>query len=299
MKTDNAIVGINFTKQDAPLINYVDFLSTKIPLKAVNNLFVFTARGVFNALNKNKDNKEGEELLSSIKQKMDNVITPQYKKINKIKNNAEAGLFIQKFYHRFNNHDTDLIVMGKEMGSHGSLNKIIIRHIPSQTLIIPEKSKHSLSKIVIALDQTEYSKKILNKAMEFCSLVSGAPTITILHIGHVPGHAELSEIFGETHQLSPYEFKKVYEAFLSDLKESFENFIHENLKNNNGKNINIDFIGENRKPYHALLNYLKREKADFLIMGSKSHSLFDAVLLGSFAEKIIAKNDSVPMLIVK
>ncbi len=299
MKTDNAIVGVNFTKLDTTVIKYVDFLSTKIPIRTVNNLFVFTARNSFDALQQDGGKKDGDELLASIKQKMNETITPQYKKIKHIKNHAEAGLFVQKFYHQFNRKETDLIVMGKENGSHGSMNKVIIRHIPSQTLIVPEQSKRKLSNIVIALDQTELSEKILHKALEFCGLVSGAPTITCLHIGHMPSHAQLAEMFGETHQLSMSEFKKIYDDYTKDLKESFENFIKDSTKNYHSTKLNVDFVGDTRKPYHSLLSYLKTNDTDLLILGTKSHSMLDAVLLGSFAEKVISKNNTVPMLVVK
>jgi len=298
MKTDNAIVGISFTKLDTTVIKYVDFLSTKIPIKTVNNLFVFTARNSYNVL-KNRNKKDGELMMDSIKLKMDETITPQYKNVKHIKNHAEAGLFVQKFYHQFNRKETDLVVMGKEKGSHGTMNKFIVRHIPSQTLIVPEDSKHKLKNIVIALDQTELSKKILHKALDFCSLISGSPTLTCLHVGHMPSHAELSEMFGETHQMNVNEFRKIYDEYTKDLKESFENFVIKNSEHYNGSELNIEFVGETRKPHHGLLSYINNNDVDFLILGSKSHSLLDAMLLGSFAEKIIAKNDKVPMLVIK
>ncbi len=299
MKTDNAIVGVNFSKLDAPLIKYVDFLSTKIPIRTVNNLFVFTARNSFDALQKDAGKKEAEEMLKSIKNKMSETITPQYKNIKYVKNYAEAGLFVQKYYHQVNRKETDLVFMGKENESHGSMNKVVVRHIPAQTFIVPELSKHKLSNIIIALDQTDFSKHILHKALEFCSLVSGSPSITCLHVGHMPSHAQLVEMFSESHQLNVNEFKKIYDSYTHDLKESFENFIKENTKDYHGTKLNIQFVGETRKAYRGLLSYIKANNADLLIMGSKSHSMIDVMLLGSFAEKIIAKNNEIPMLVVK
>ncbi|RLD91270.1 MAG: hypothetical protein DRJ09_01530 [Bacteroidetes bacterium] len=299
MKTDHAIVGVNFSKLDTPLIKYVDFLSTKIPIKTVNNLFIFTARNSFDALQKDAGKEEAERMLKSIKTKMDETITPQYKNIKHVKNYAEAGLFVQKYFHQINRKETDFVIMGKENGSHGSMNKVVVRHVPAQTLIVPELSKHKLSNIVITLDQTDFSKHILQRALDFCNLVSGKPTITCLHVGHMPSHAYLTEMFSESHQLSTREFKKIYENYSSDLKESFENFINESIINYHGTKLNIKFVGETRKPYRGLLNYIKTNETDLLIMGTKSHSLLDVMLLGSFAEKIIAKNNEVPMLVVK
>jgi len=300
MKTDNAIVGVNFTKLDTAVINYVDFLSTKVPIKTVNNLFIFTARESFEALKKNKGKEEAEKMLKSIKLKMDETITPKYRNIKHIKNHAAAGLFVQEFYHMFNRIDTDLIVMGKENGSHGTMNKFIIRTVPSQTLIVPEGSSElKLNNIVIAIDQTDFSKKILKKALDFCSLVSGSPKVTCLHVGHMPSHAELAQVFSETHQLDVSEFRNIYNNYLKDIEESFRNFIKENTGFYNRNNLDIKVVGEHGKPYKGLMKYLNNNDVDLLIIGTKSHSLLDSVLLGSFAEKIIIKNHKVPTLIVR
>ncbi len=299
MKTDNAIVGINFSELDNIVINYVDFLSTKIPLKTVNNLYVFTARESFEALKKDYGNDDAKKLYDSILRKMEEEITPKYKNVKHVKNIVRAGLFVQEYYDVYKKLPTDLIIMGKGKDSHGTMSKFVIRHIPAHTLIIPEEAKTSLKKIVIALDQTDFSVKILHEAVNFCKLIDDDVEITFLHVGHLHSRAELFELFGEVHQLNIEEFNKVYQNYLDDLKGDFINFIKENTKDIDNLNYRIEFIGETRKPHHGLLNYIKADKADFLILGTKSHSLLDTVIVGSFAEKIISHNNKIPMLLIK
>lgn len=299
MKTDNALTGVNFTRLDTPVIKYVDYLSTRIPLSTVNNFFVFTARGSFNALKRNKGKEEGELMLHSIKENMDKKITPKYKNIKNVKNHVVADIFVQGVYHLFDHTNTDLVVMGKENGSHGTTNKLVVRHVPSQTLIIPEKSKHRLKKIVIALDQSELSKKLLHKALDFCSLISGSPSITCLHVGYMPAFSELTGMYDDTYPLEMYDYNLMYDDYEKAMKSAFENFVKENTKNYKGPELKVEYVTETRKPYHGLMDYIDEGKADLVIFGTKSHTFLDTILLGSFAEKMISKNDKVPMLVIK
>ncbi len=299
MRTDNAIVGVNFTKLDTPVIKYTDFLSTKVPINTVNNLFVFAARDAYRALKDDKGETEAKKMIKAIIKNMDETFTPQYEHVKNVKNHAEAGIFIQRLYHFFNITDTDLIIMGKKKGSHGTINKSVIRHIPANTLIIPEKSERKLDKIVISLDLADKSENNLKKALDFCALVSGSPEITVLHIGKVLKISEIAAILGESNELGVNEFKKFFKDYNNDVKNNFKNFIKNFRKKYQVPDFKVKVIGETGKPYHGLMNYIKQGKTDLVIMGTKSHSLFDAILLGSFAEKIIDKNDIVPMLVIR
>ena len=300
MKPNNLIVGMDFSDLDHKLCKFVDFLSRHLPINHVNNLFVFTARDMFYDLQESTE-KGGDMLLKAFGEKMHQRFDKCFPNIKNVKNHALAGFFVEMFYYQFNKTDTDLIVIGKGKGSHGIMAKYIIRHIPASTLIIPEESKQKLSNIVIALDQTDMSIGILHKAMDFCSLIDPKPAVTCLHIGHLPYYSELGEVAVEDYrEFGNTDFKKISEVFFEKQKESFENFIEKNLKGYDNIKPNIEFIGEKRvKPYHALKDYIDSGKADLLIMGTKSHSGFDNFLLGSFAEKMISKNDKIPILVVK
>ena len=114
MKTNNPIVGVNFTRIDKPLCEYVDFLSTKIPITTVNDLFVFTARSSFNALQKDTKNEDGKILLKTIEEQMEKKITPYYKNVKNVKSKAVAGLFVESLYKLYNKTDTEFIFIGKD-----------------------------------------------------------------------------------------------------------------------------------------------------------------------------------------
>ena len=161
-------------------------------------------------------------------------------------------------------------------------------------------SKKAISNIVIALDQTEFSKKILHNALNFCSLISPKPIITCLHVAHFPYYSELGNAIIEDYkQFESFDIKTVNEVFFDHQKDRFKDFIYDNSEKENFS-LNVKVIEETRtKPYHAIKEYIEKEKPDLLIMRTRSHTALDVFLLGSFVEKIISINDSIPMLIVK
>ncbi len=300
MKPNNLIVGMDFSELDHKLCSYVNFLAEELPIDHVNNLFVFTARELFHQLQE-VSAKSGDLLLKAFGEKMHERFDSCFPNIKHVKNHALAGLFIEMFYHQFNKSDTDLIVVGKKRDSHGIMAKYIIRHIPAYTLIVPEGSEHKLSNIVIALEQSELSKRILHRALDFCSLLKTKPTVTCLHVGHLPYYSDLGdEIFEDYKKFGAKDIKKIYEVFFEKQKQSFENFVRINSEGFEDINIKTEFIAEKRvKPYMGLKDYVNSGKTDFLIMGTRSHTVFDTLFLGSFVEKMISVNDKVPMLIVK
>ena len=301
MKTDNPIVGVNLTQADKPLCAYVDFLSTRLPITSVNNFFVFTARGSFMALQKDTKYKDGKLLLELLEGEMTKKVTPYYKNIKTVNNQAVAGLFIESFYHKFNNTKTDLIFLGKDDRSYGTNAKFLVRHIPASTFIVPAKSKHKLDHILISIDHKEHSKKVLHEALDFCSQIQPSPKVTILHVLARPYIGEPENGIMEDYEYFSYEgMNMLLEALLKTEKKEFNEFVKQEIKNFPDLQIKVKvkLITES-KAYYGVKDYMKHHSVDLVIMGTKSHSGFDSHLTGSLVEKMITVNRKVPMLVIR
>lgn len=48
-----------------------------------------------------------------------------------------------------------------------------------------------------------------------------------------------------------------------------------------------------------ILEFGRKEKVDFIIMGAKGHSKVENLLMGSVTEKLLTINDSIPTLVIK
>ncbi|NOX45404.1 MAG: universal stress protein [Chlorobi bacterium] len=300
MKINNLIVGVDFSEVDKTLCGHIDFLAQHLPVNHVNNLFVFTAKSTFNALQQSSDNKGGDLMLKAFGQEMHQRFDNCYPHVEKVKNHALAGSFVEMFLHQYHKTDTDFIALGKKNGTDGIMGKYITRHIQANTFIIPENSGKSISNIVIALDLTDFSRKVLHSALDFCSMIDPKPIITCLHIAHLPYYSELSNAIVDCYkQFGSSDFKSVDDVFLDQQKKEFRDFISANSKGYDFPLI-ADVVEETRaKPYYAMREYLDKENPSLLIMGTRSHTALDVFLLGSFVEKIISINNTVPMLIVK
>ena len=53
-----------------------------------------------------------------------------------------------------------------------------------------------------------------------------------------------------------------------------------------------------QKPYEGILQYADKIKADLIVMGSKGHSEFEEILIGSNTEKVV-RRANIPVIVVK
>lgn len=80
--------------------------------------------------------------------------------------------------------------------------------------------------------------------------------------------------------------RKVRERIL-DFKEKF---FH--------KKTTVNYIIKLQHPHEGIIKYAKKIDADLIIMGSKGHSNFEEILIGSNTEKVV-RTSKIPVLVVK
>ncbi len=64
------------------------------------------------------------------------------------------------------------------------------------------------------------------------------------------------------------------------------------------KKTQVHYIIKLQTPYEGILKYADKIKADLIIMGSKGHSEFEEILIGSNTEKVV-RTSKAPVLVVK
>lgn len=69
-----------------------------------------------------------------------------------------------------------------------------------------------------------------------------------------------------------------------------DNFFH--------KDIEVHYSIKFEKPYAAILKYVDKINADLIVMGSKGHSEFEEILIGSNTEKVV-RTAKIPVIVVK
>jgi nucleotide-binding universal stress UspA family protein len=64
------------------------------------------------------------------------------------------------------------------------------------------------------------------------------------------------------------------------------------------KNIEVHHSIRFQNPYEGILKYVDKIDADLIIMGSKGHSNFEEILIGSNTEKVV-RTSKIPVIVVK
>jgi nucleotide-binding universal stress UspA family protein len=282
------LAGMANREVDVSTAAYLNFLTSKVSIEEIRNFHVFVSKYLVDHLNEHAPN-QGDELLERIEKTLDEKLRESYTAVPKVTSHIRIGLPLRAIESEAKEWNTDLVALGKLKNTNGTFAKNIIRYVECNLLVIPEAATHSLSHILVPVDLSEHSGKILQTALNIQKLAGNEIKITCLHTFDFPDIAFYTVDRTED---------KFEQGIRSRMEDAFDKFIMKYTKNHD-TNIDKVLIRETiHRPHKYILEYIEKNDVDFVIIGTKSHSAFDA-FLGSTAEKVIAKNDKVPLLIIK
>jgi nucleotide-binding universal stress UspA family protein len=213
-----------------------------------------------------------------------------YKEQIILKSKVLMGKVVPRFEETLAAEEAAIIALGKKEKGSCTLAKNIIRKLACNTLIVPSKSKYILNHILVPVDLSTHSGKLLEYAIAIQQQSAKEVTITCLHA------YELIDIpaYNMLHTKD-----RIRRDTRARVQAAFDNFI--NKHQTPGSNIQTVLIEETRNwPSQYILKYINdvKHSIDFVIMGTQGHTRI-AALLGSTVEKVISRNHVCPMLIVK
>ncbi len=142
-----------------------------------------------------------------------------------------------------------------------------------------------MKKILVPIDfskPSEYAAKMAAKIAK----KTGA-SITLIHLIELP--SEIVDIYYGSRFSIPESMlylRKIKEKIL-DFKNSF---FTEDMK--------VDYFIKLNNPFDGIKKYADKIDADLIIMGSKGHSKFEEIIIGSNTEKIV-RSSKIPVIVVK
>ncbi|WP_162417561.1 universal stress protein [Cyclobacterium roseum] len=179
----------------------------------------------------------------------------------------------------------DLVLLGKKSvhGGTGIFSSKVVRLTSSNTLFIPETSKASIQKIVLPLDFSDYSES-LAEMVKSLSQHTGAVVL--------PMHVLKVGMQYFPYIRKPSEFQEALE------KKAISNYAK--LKKKTGLAEDLEIIkGQDVPVSRSIYDYAIRKGADLIVLGNKGKTDDDTLLIGSVAERLIASDKHLPILIVK
>ena len=184
----------------------------------------------------------------------------------------------------------DLIIVGKKKiaGGSGILASKLARKSNCSVLFVTENAKPEINKILIPVDFSENSAEAVKRAFDL-NVAMKEPEIIIQNVYEVP--AALAFQIGRT----PEQFDSIIKK---NIDEAYNNFIsHMRHRPSNLKAEYTDNVMDN--PAKHIEDYAERNNIDLIMIGSRGHSTLERLFLGSVTEKLLAYNNSIPVLIIR
>lgn len=292
-----ALVALQLGPTDEIILNYMDFLASRIPIGTAYFIHVLPKFDLFNALYE----REQESLVSNYELN-DEVIGRMGTKIkgritameaNHIEFDVREGDPLEELLHDTEDLGADLVVIGQRAGKgyHGILAKNLARKADCNALIVPEKAtKPEIRTIVVPVDFSSHSVLALRTALGIRRRLDEKVRVICLNVYDLPNFSMYRV------QKSREEIKKMLSE---DREEAFKNFIENYAPEDAGK-IEIALV-EREQPdtVSFILEFAEKEKADMIVIGAKGHSKVELLLLGSVTEKLLSENKQIPTLVVK
>lgn len=179
-------------------------------------------------------------------------------------------------------HEIDLVIIGREPDSPTLRNLPIklARKAPCSVLVVPEGAKPAITSILVPIDFSNYARDAVVEAVSL-AIAAKLEKITLLHLFKLPsgakGEGDLSEIMRKN-ALEEYEFFRDEIDF-------------------RGIDATL-YISHDEHLAHGILDKIKEQAADIVIVGARGRDAGAGVLMGSITEDLIALSP-VPILAVK
>lgn len=294
-KVRQGLVAFDLSEADYDILSYLKFFVGVVPADALHFLHVSPEFDVLRSFYFESDETMAdawglnETVWEKIKEEVISIFSdsPDLK----FSFEATAGKPLEVILKKEAELEADLLVVGKKANEHaqGILMRNLVRKAKDAILVVPEKAPATMNKILVPIDFSDNSARALEAAVSLAK-EAGNVEIVVLNVYNLPevSSYRLSKPRGE--------FKEMVEE---NITEAFAKFVHKHAA---GYQTHVSMkVQEHLKPSVSgyILDHAAAEKADFLVMGAKGHSLLDRLLLGSVTEKILSHNESMATLVVK
>ncbi|RMF01163.1 MAG: hypothetical protein D6772_05255 [Bacteroidetes bacterium] len=291
------ITGLERGPNDESLLKYLNFLSTQIPIEAAYFLHVTPSTEKLNRLLQEVDSELivhqqaiRERILTELGGDISRyLISPR---IKKIQYEVREGNPLEELLADAEAIDATVIAIGQRSrtNSHGILAKNLVRKVPIDALVIPDRSAHQLRRIMVPVDFSAHSAQALQKAVGIIKQMQEPAEIIAVNVYEMPAFSAF-KISKTEAQLR----KMVHE----DRREALQAFVEACVPEEYLPKEQVLIEKERPGVGQYLWDYAAANNIDFIVMGAKGHSRVELLLLGSTTERLLTINDSIPTLVVR
>jgi nucleotide-binding universal stress UspA family protein len=294
-KVRKMLVGLEMDSIDDAVLKYLHHFAAHIPVHAVQFIHVVPKPDIFNLFEEEEIESFhlpiDPDLESRVARKVHSTFSGSENE-TRIKIELREGNPLEQLLDSAEEQKADLVVIGQkaDIRHHGITAKNFARQVWSNALLIPQKVKPGLRRILVPVDFSNHSAEALRTAIAINKCLQKPAEITALHLYNLPG------------AFSVYRFNrlKIKELTEADRKNAMADFIREHVPEKyraSLKTVVMDHdhlrIGEH------LTAFAQKNKSDLIVMGAKGHSKVALLLLGSVTEHVLSLSKQIPVLLVK
>jgi nucleotide-binding universal stress UspA family protein len=280
------LVALDLTEMDDFLLRYVLFLVKKFKTERVYFVHNIKRHNLPEAI---------DELLIEIGKPLEQLITEELKeKVGSVFSESDVAQSILVKHSDSTAHTltdiakkltVDTIILGKKNAFKGTglqVDKIL--HLTNQSvLLVPDYEFDNITNLVVPIDFSRHSKKLLNVAQNIA--YTTAANLEPVHIYELP------------RWFFPYvPEEKANVSLLKNAEKSYQKLV----ASTDLKDVKCMFFsGKDKGIAKTIKAYAVKQKADFVILGSKGKNQLTGFQLGSVAVKISQLDWHVPVLFVR
>ncbi len=295
-KVGQAMIGLKLDTVDVPILKYFKFLAKKIPFDAGYFLHVAPRLELSHPFFKKKDDTmlDRSSMMKNKKKTLALEIKTELKGLKgvDIEYDVREGDKLEELLKDIEDIDADLVMIGKKLQENNQIvfAKNIIRKIKKNALVVPERSRLQLKKILVPIDFSPHSIKALHTAIGIAKQLVDPARVVCLNVYEMPNFASFN--ISKTRE----QFQAMIEE---DRMEAFDAFLHSYAPEDSDRISRVLLQREMPWVPHYIMEYANKNDVDFIVMGAKGHSKVELLFIGSVTEKLLMLNDTIPTLVVK
>jgi len=285
-----ALVGLELTETDEPVLDFFNFFSNQVPVGAAYFIHVLPKIDFFN---EDQDNQPFE-IDKGVPQRIEQMIKDRLSAENSsfVDFDIKEGDTLEEILIDSEDIGADLVVIGQssETETHGVLAKNLIRKVKGNALIVPDQAKASIKRILIPIDFSANSIRALQTAIALTKRLHEPAELICLNVYDMPNLSvyKIGKTRDQLKDMLEEDRNNAFKAFLHTYAPEVEDEIQTVL-------VERDLPGISR----YIVDFAEENTIDFIIMGAKGHSKVDLLLMGSVTEKLLTLNKKIPTLVIK
>ncbi len=285
-KFNNILICLDLTEADYFLINYTSFIANILKPKKLVFIHVMETYDlpdeIIDSFHDSEENLE-KILKKELEERINSALSVNYDLDYTLV--IEQGLAAEKIVQYSKNNDIDLSILSGK----GSVAKKVAGLLPSSVLMVNEKSKHKLKKLLVKMDFSKTSYLALLMAQKLANLTGASIECHYVHkfpLNYFP-------------KMTPDNVKDIK----NELKEHVDNKYEEFIKNMNINKKDAPLcsfcIEYHDEESYLVYNHAAKNNFDLILTGTKIKSILSRTLLEKNPEKYVGIDKEIPIMIVK